>query len=59
MILLNRVSFILENMMTNKVNPFRENPWEGIDSSDSHRRLFEKDDRFWVSINSQKQLELS
>ena len=35
---------------------FREDPWEGIDEKDASRRLYEKDKRFWVSIDEEDRL---
>ena len=35
---------------------FREDPWEGIDDSNASRRLYEKDKRFWVSVDEDKRL---
>ena len=35
---------------------FREDPWEGIDDKDASRRLYEKDKRFWVSIDEEDRL---
>ena len=32
---------------------FREDPWEGIDDQEASRRLYEKDKRFWVSIDQE------
>ena len=35
---------------------FREDPWEGIDDQEASRRLYEKDKRFWVSIDEEDRL---
>ena len=32
---------------------FREDPWEGIDNPEASRRLYEKDKRFWVSVDEE------
>lgn len=40
--------------MTNVDNFFREDPWEGIDGPMSSRRLYEKDKRFWVTVDNEK-----
>ena len=35
---------------------FREDPWEGIDNPEASRRLYEKDKRFWVSVDEEDRL---
>lgn len=35
---------------------FREDPWEGIDNQEASRRLYEKDRRFWVTIDDEGRL---
>ena len=43
--------------MSDMENVFRDDPWEGIDNPNASRRLYEKDKRFWVSIDDDGRLE--
>ena len=42
--------------MSDLENVFRDDPWEGIDNPDASRRLYEKDRRFWVSVDGDGRL---